>query len=68
MRRDILDKNRMIIGFLDITEGFVTAYHIRKGYCGRYVVSSDITFDRDGKMYTFGDATETLIRNAEDVK
>lgn len=66
MRRNVLDKNRMIIGFLDIDENFINAFSIKKGWVGRYSKNIDMTFDENGRMYTFGDATETLIRNAED--
>jgi len=66
MRRDVLNKHRQIIGFLDIDGNFTNAFSIKKGWVGRYSKNTDITFDRNGVMYTFGDATETLIRNAEE--
>lgn len=65
MRKDVLNKHHQIIGFLDIDGNFINAFSIKKGWVGRYAKNTDITFDRNGQLFTFGDATETLIRNAE---
>ena len=42
MRRDVLNKHRQIIGFLDIDGNFTNAFSIKKGWVGRYSKNTDI--------------------------
>ena len=53
----------MIIGWCTDYPDVIQAIHIKKGYVGRYVKSSNITFDKQGKIYCFGDGTQSLIRD-----
>lgn len=65
MEREIRDKNNMILGWCRDIGDQVQAIHIRYGYQGFYNKSSDITFDRSGKIYSYGDSTQSLVRDAE---
>ena len=42
----------------------IQAISFKKGYVGYYHKASNITFDKNGKLYAFGDATQTLVREA----
>jgi len=65
MRRDVRDSRNIIIGFIE-DDGYIKiATHLKKGYAGRYVSSSNITFDKSGRIFCFGDGTDSLIRNME---
>lgn len=64
-RKDIKNKNNMLIGWTNELSDIIQAYHLRKGYVGRYVKSSDITYDRNGRIYCFGDGSSDLVREAD---
>lgn len=61
----VYDQNHMPIGWCrGYGSGRVAAYHIRKGYCGFYSESSKITFDKDSRIYCYGDGSQCLVRDA----
>jgi len=64
-RIEVRNKYNIIIGWCDDFTDMVQATHLKKGYVGRYVKSSNITYDRQGKIYAYGDATQSLIRDQE---
>lgn len=65
MRREVRNKNNLIIGWCEDYTDIIQAIHIRKGFVGRYVKPSNITFDKRGKIYCYGDGTASLIREEE---
>ena len=65
MEREIRDKNNLIIGWCRDIGGQIQAIHIKKGYVGNYIKSSNITFDKNGRIYSYDDATSSLVRDAE---
>ena len=66
MRREIKDKNNMTIGWCEDYSDRIIATHYRKGYVGYYAKgATDTTFDDKGRIYSRGDATSSLIRDAE---
>ena len=64
-RIEVRNRLNNIIGWCEDYSDIVQAIHIKKGYVGRYVKSSNITFDKQGKIYSYGDATQSLIRDQE---
>ena len=58
----VRDKNNMIIGWCRDMGSIIQAIGIRKGYCGYYNKSSNITFDKEGRVYCYGNATDCLVR------
>lgn len=58
----VRDKNNMIIGWCRDQGSTIQAISIRRGYCGYYNKSSNITFDKNGAVYCYGDGTCCLIR------
>lgn len=62
MRVNVKDDKNKIIGWLSTNNGVTQALHNTKGYCGRYVHASDITFDKNGKIFCYGDGAQSLIR------
>lgn len=55
----------MLIGWTTDYSDSVQASHINKGYVGKYVKSSNITFDKQGKIFCYGDGTQCLVRLAD---
>ena len=55
----------MPIGFTRDLGPEIQAYHITKGYLGKYVKVSDITFKLSGGIYCYGDGCSDMIREAE---
>jgi len=53
------------IGYLNDIGGQIQAFHLRKGMVGWYNKGSDMTYDRTGKTFAYGDATVALIFIAE---
>lgn len=64
-RREIRDKLNRYIGWLDDSGDMVRAYHVRKGYLGWYSKSANKTYEKNGKIYCFGDGASDLVREAE---
>ena len=64
---DIVVRNNinMPIGYVRDYNDRKIATHYRKGYIGSYIKSSDITLDKSGKIYCYGDGTQDLIRQAD---
>jgi len=64
-REEVRNHRNMIIGFISDTGDKRVATHMKKGYAGYYHKGSNITFDRGGRIYSYGDATQSLIRDME---
>ena len=64
-RIEIKNAFNIPIGYLREDDSVIIAFSFKKGYVGRYVKSSNITFDGPGKIFCFGDGTDTLVRNAD---
>lgn len=61
----VKDRYNMTIGWVRDYGDRSIAIHIRKGYVGSYVKSSNITTDKDGKIYCYGDGLQDLIRSSD---
>ena len=69
MSREIVkDKRNLTIGFISDFPDKRIATHFSKGYAGYYNKTNGITFDKSGKVYAYGDATQSLIRDIESNK
>lgn len=62
---EVKDNRNMIIGWCRDTGDTIQATHRTKGFVGRYVKSSNITYDKYGKLFCYGDGTQSLIRDAD---
>ena len=65
MKVEIRNNKNQPIGWVDDSGGNKQAMHIRKGYVGRYIKNSNITFDKAGKIYCYGDGAQCLVRDAD---
>ncbi len=65
MEVKIRNKYNIVIGWVRTYGKTRQAISLKKGYVGRYDEAMDITFDKDGKIYAYGDATDTLVRLSE---
>ena len=65
MRKEVRDKNNLIIGWENDLGGQVQALHRLKGVVGFYNKGSNLTFDKSGRIYCYGDGVQCLIRDAE---
>jgi len=61
----IKNRNNSPIGEIQDNGSQKTAIHFKKGYVGYYSEFSDITFDKNGKIYCYGDGCSSLIREAD---
>lgn len=61
----VRNKHNMSIGWVRDYGDRLTGTHIRKGYVGSYVKSSDITIDKDGRIYCYGNGLQDLIRSSD---
>lgn len=61
----IRNNHNMIIGVCKEFADRIVATHYRKGFVGTYVKGTDVTVDKDGKIYCYGDGSADLIRKAE---
>ena len=59
----VRDNSRFIIGWCKKVGDRVVATHYSTGYAGYYSKASDITFDKNGSLYCYGDGTQSLIRD-----
>ncbi len=64
-RQDVKNNKNIIIGWINDFPDSKTAFHLRKGYVGRYNKNTDITFDKNGRIYCYGEDLQSLIREAE---
>ncbi len=64
METRVRDKYNMIIGYIRGDDNRQTGIHVRKGYCGYYLKSADLTFDKNGQVYCYGNGLDSLIREA----
>lgn len=64
MRVDIKDNYNRPIGYIDYKDKWAQGIHLRKGVVGKYDKSVNITFDKLGKIYCYGDGLQSLIRDA----
>ena len=65
MEIQVRDNKNFIIGTCVDNGNTIRATHIRKGYAGVYYKSTNMTMDRFGKLYCYGDGTKSLIRDKE---
>ncbi len=61
----VRNKYNMPIGRCQDYSDRIIATNYKKGYVGYYNKGTDITFDAKGMIYCYGDATQTLIREAD---
>jgi len=64
-RQDVRNNINLVIGWINDFPDSKTAFHLKKGYVGRYNKASNITFDKNGKIYCYGEDLQSLIREAE---
>lgn len=64
-RTEVRNNKNLIIGWCDDFGSEITAFHMRKGFVGRYVKSSNLTLTSKGSVYCYGDGTQSLIRDAD---
>jgi len=64
-REEVRDHRNMIIGFISDVGDKKIATHMRKGYAGFYIKSTNMTFDKTGRLFSYGDACQSLIRDME---
>ena len=55
----------MSIGWVKEYNDRKVATHYRRGYVGSYIKNSDLTLDKTGRIYCYGDGTQDLIRQAD---
>ena len=67
MNNEITVRNNvnMPIGWVRDYKDRKIATHFKKGYVGTYIFSSDLTLDKNGRIYCYGDGTQDLVRQAE---
>ena len=67
MAKDLVVRNNvnMPIGWVRDFKDRKIATHYRKGYVGTYIFSSNLTLDKKGKIYCYGDGTQDLVRQAD---
>lgn len=63
-RKEVRDNRNIIIGYCEEYSDRINAQSFKAGLVGFYIKSSNITFDRFGKIYCYGDATSELVRAA----
>ena len=61
----VRNKYNVVIGWIRTIGKIHQAISLKKGYVGQYNEATDITVDKDGKIYAYGDATDTLVRLSE---
>lgn len=64
-RKEVRNNKNVIIGYCNDYGDKIDAIGFRKGYLGFYNKNTNITFDKTGRIYCYGDATAELVRNAE---
>ncbi len=64
-RIDIKNNKNMLVGWVNDIGDCIQGFHLRKGYVGRYVKSSDLTFDKNGRIYCYGNGVSDLVREAD---
>lgn len=62
---EVRNQYNMIIGWVRDYGDRKVATHIRKGYMGSYTKASNITMDKDGRIYCYGDGLQDIIRSAD---
>jgi len=65
MKKEVRDRNNLIIGWENDLGSQIQALHRLKGVVGFYNKGSNITFDKSGRIYAYGDAVQCLVRDAE---
>lgn len=63
--KEIRNARNMIIGWTKEYPDRIIAVHFKKGYLGCYSKNSDLTLDKRGKIFCYGDGTVSLIRDEE---
>ena len=64
-REDIRNRNNLRIGWVQDDGSMLRAYHLSKGAVGWYNKGTDITFDKSGRIYCYGNGTCCLIRDVD---
>lgn len=65
MRQEIRNNLNQIIGWLDDQGHRIQAQHRTKGVVGFYDKGNRITLDMYGRIYCYGDGSQSLVRDAE---
>lgn len=65
MRTEVRDKNNLIIGWENDLGNQIQAMHRLKGVVGFYNKGTNLTLDKSGKIYAYGNAVQCLVRDAE---
>ena len=63
--KTVRNSKNMTIGWLREFPDRIIATHYRKGVVGMYLKGNDSTIEFSGKLYCYGDGTQTLIREAD---
>lgn len=63
--KQIRNEKNMIIGWCKEYPDRIIATHYRKGYVGSYNKGTDTTFDKNGRIYCYGDGSSDLVRQAD---
>lgn len=61
----VKDRNGLTIGYIRDMGSQLVATNYKKGYAGYYYKNTDITFDKNGRIYCHGDGTQCLVRELE---
>lgn len=64
-RTEIRDRLNRYIGWLDDDGDMIRAYHVRLGYLGYFNRSANKTFEKNGRIYCYGNGASDLVREAE---
>lgn len=65
MELKVRNKYNIVIGWVRTYGKIHQAISLKKGYVGQYNEVTDITLDKDGKIFAYGNATDTLVRMYE---
>ena len=61
----VRNSRNMTIGWCREFADRIIATHFKKGVVGHYLKGNDTTIDKSGRIYCYGDGTQTLIREAD---
>ncbi len=58
----VRNKYNFPIGYIKDQGDRISGYLYTRGYCGFYSKSSDITFDKNGQVFCYGNGIDALVR------